>query len=435
MEIPPTTKIGQLVPQWDELMKIFNHIRPSDYLPWSLYHHAIPVKADSHKMWALEKLFRLNTAYKLNYFSELGHGLHFNMTPKLQAFCSQIDTHCTTSAVELLEARANKHGFIIDDRFMMEPVESALLAGATDDAADWFYDWDGESEIAASTPAQTMVQNTVMMFNEVSEHAASGKALAIADVEAWVRVLIGGNPNKAVYRVTEMKGYGKNEFMSPPRIANVKRQLGRFVQFVNSQTNEPGKFIHPFIFASILHFIVAYEKMFVDGNGRIARAMFYWWMLRNGYDAMKLISLSHGISGREESLVAGFCRTEFDLFDLTYFLENLALCLVREVEGWKTVCSDVQKDIEHFSDVVIAGPGWGLIPPAARWVASRLIGHTGELTEDDVADVISSSGGIIKTAASTIMKQLFSAGVLKRDDEKRYYLNGLDGELDAAINS
>ncbi|WP_366511954.1 Fic family protein [Maribacter sp.] len=48
--------------------------------------------------------------------------------------------------------------------------------------------------------------------------------------------------------------------------------------------NNPKKnFIHPIVKASILHFLIGYIHPFVDGNGRTARAIFYWYLLKNGY--------------------------------------------------------------------------------------------------------------------------------------------------------
>lgn len=41
-----------------------------------------------------------------------------------------------------------------------------------------------------------------------------------------------------------------------------------------------------------LHFMLGYEHPFVDGNGRVARAMFDWAMLRNGYWLFEFISVS-----------------------------------------------------------------------------------------------------------------------------------------------
>ena len=42
----------------------------------------------------------------------------------------------------------------------------------------------------------------------------------------------------------------------------------------------------------MLHFWIGYLHPFVDGNGRIARAFFYWYLLREKYWAFGYIPLS-----------------------------------------------------------------------------------------------------------------------------------------------
>ena len=60
--------------------------------------------------------------------------------------------------------------------------------------------------------------------------------------------------------------------------------------FANGLT--PDKFIHPVIRSMILHFWLAYDHPFVDGNGRTARALFYWSMLKYGYELFEFLSIS-----------------------------------------------------------------------------------------------------------------------------------------------
>ena len=38
--------------------------------------------------------------------------------------------------------------------------------------------------------------------------------------------------------------------------------------------------------------MLAHEHPFRDGNGRTSRALFYWYMLKSGYDVFKYISIS-----------------------------------------------------------------------------------------------------------------------------------------------
>ena len=58
----------------------------------------------------------------------------------------------------------------------------------------------------------------------------------------------------------------------------------------------PAVFIHPVMRAITLHFWLAYDHPFCDGNGRTARALFYWSMLKQGYWLFEFISISSVIN-------------------------------------------------------------------------------------------------------------------------------------------
>jgi Fic family protein len=72
--------------------------------------------------------------------------------------------------------------------------------------------------------------------------------------------------------------------------------------------------------AFILHFMLSYEHPFVDGNGRVARALFYWAALRSGYWLTEYVSISSVIAESKIAYGRAFLHTETDGSDLTYFL-------------------------------------------------------------------------------------------------------------------
>ena len=78
--------------------------------------------------------------------------------------------------------------------------------------------------------------------------------------------------------------------------------------------------MHPAIRAIILHFWLAYDHPFIDGNGRTARALFYWLMLRHGYWLFEFISISEIILKAPVQYGEAFLYTETDQNDLTYFI-------------------------------------------------------------------------------------------------------------------
>lgn len=89
---------------------------------------------------------------------------------------------------------------------------------------------------------------------------------------------------------------------------------------VDKWSKEHHKLIHPAVRAIILHFWLAYDHPFVDGNGRTARALFYWSMLRSGYWLFEFISISAILHKAPVQYGRSFLHTETDDNDLTYFL-------------------------------------------------------------------------------------------------------------------
>jgi len=89
---------------------------------------------------------------------------------------------------------------------------------------------------------------------------------------------------------------------------------------IPKQQGTPGTFIHPIVRASILHFLIGYIHPFADGNGRTARAVFYWYLLRKGYWQLEYMSISRIIHRSAAQYARAYLHAEHDGNDLTYFV-------------------------------------------------------------------------------------------------------------------
>lgn len=107
-------------------------------------------------------------------------------------------------------------------------------------------------------------------------------------------------------------------FHEPPSADELEERMAQMCDFANGLT--PNYFIHPALRAIILHFWMAYDHPFVDGNGRTARALFYWAMLHHGFWLCEFISISHIIRKAQSKYSRAFLYTETDDNDLTYFI-------------------------------------------------------------------------------------------------------------------
>ena len=100
--------------------------------------------------------------------------------------------------------------------------------------------------------------------------------------------------------------------------------------FANGKT--PDFFVHPVIRGIILHFWLAYDHPFVDGNGRTARALFYWQMLHSKYWLFEYISISQFLRKAPVQYGTAFLHTETDENDLTYFIIHQAEIIRRALK-------------------------------------------------------------------------------------------------------
>lgn len=88
--------------------------------------------------------------------------------------------------------------------------------------------------------------------------------------------------------------------------------------------------------AIILHFMLGYEHPFRDGNGRTARALFYWFMLKSGYWPFEYISISTLLKEAPMQYGRSYVYTETDAFDLTYFVIYQLRVIERAMQAFMT---------------------------------------------------------------------------------------------------
>ncbi|MGZ4981117.1 MAG: Fic family protein [Methylobacter sp.] len=105
---------------------------------------------------------------------------------------------------------------------------------------------------------------------------------------------------------------------TPPEAPELPERIERLCQFANDLDGKD--FIHPVIRAIILHFMIGYDHPFIDGNGRTARALFYWSMANQQYWLMEFISISRIIKQAPAQYGRAYLYTETDDNDLTYFI-------------------------------------------------------------------------------------------------------------------
>jgi Fic family protein len=134
-------------------------------------------------------------------------------------------------------------------------------------------------------------------------------------------------PDEDVKVMDEIEG---TIFHIPPHADELPDRCDAMCDFANEKT--PDFFVHPVIRGILLHFWLAYDHPFVDGNGRTARALFYWQMLHSGYWLFEYISISQFLRKAPVQYGTAFLQTETDEGDATYFIIHQAEVIRRALK-------------------------------------------------------------------------------------------------------
>jgi Fic family protein len=208
------------------------------------------------------------------------------------------------------------------------------------------------------------------------------------------------------------------------------RDLGKRLELMCKYANEDkeAEFTHPVVRAIILHFWLAYEHPFVDGNGRTARALFYWYMLKKGYWLTEYISISRVIKRASAQYIRSFLYTEKDELDVTYFLHFNLKVIHIAIDEFRKYITRQTKQVQESRKALVAYPG-------LNHRQSQLLRHA--LTHSDALYTIEShlnSHGVTHQTARTDLFDLVKDGLLNFAKRGRQYYFVPVPNLDRKLN-
>lgn len=141
----------------------------------------------------------------------------------------------------------------------------------------------------------------------------------------------------------------------PPPANEIENRLQNLCEFANRTDDEI--FIHPIIKAIILHFWLAYIHPFVDGNGRTARALFYWYMLKNKYWLFEYLSISRILLRAPMQYARAYIYSEIDNQDMTYFLIYNLKAINLAIKSLNNYLSRKQTELKETMKFIQKHPG------------------------------------------------------------------------------
>ena len=298
---------------------------PGDrYLHWDELRHRPPPQGLSHEQWWLaEKLARRGTSIPLPLLSSDGGPFWLCQPPMLLKGLHEIDMKAGASvmAPEAVTTSSTRDRYLLSS-LMEEAITSSQMEGAatTRDVAKAMI----RSRRAPRDRSEQMILNnyrTMKRIRELKDQPLTPQL--VLDLHRLVSQDTLDDPADAGRlrppgkEVVVDDAYG-TVFHVPPAAGELEQRLELLCSFANGET--PAVFLHPVVRAITLHFWLAYDHPFCDGNGRTARALFYWAMLNQGYWLFEFISISSAINKARGQYERSFLLSESDDNDLTYFL-------------------------------------------------------------------------------------------------------------------
>lgn len=139
-------------------------------------------------------------------------------------------------------------------------------------------------------------------------------------------------------------------FYCPPKHKEVEELMKAVCDFANAGNDKD--FIHPIVRGVILHFLIGYIHPFFDGNGRTARAVFYWYLISRGYWLIEYLSISRIILKSPTQYAKAYLYTEYDENDLTYFIDYNLKSMGQALGSLKTYIAKKINEKSRLFDLI-----------------------------------------------------------------------------------
>lgn len=309
----------------EELDAILNNL---PYEHWDkMQFRPVPKPFTAQDLWAVAKVRRRFSLQGLSFQDKNGTPFSYVPLGEFQRALHEIDSNARgLIGVPGSVVSPEERDVYLQKSLIEEPFSSSVLEGAatTREIARRMI----EEARPPKTLDERMVLNNYEAMNFVRENC--NEPLTPARILEIHRILtkdtlerpeMVGALRVAKDDVRVVDSMTGETLHSPPNADELPRRLEELCDFANADSGGRD-FLHPIIRAILLHFKLAYDHPFWDGNGRCARALFYWCALRHGYWLLEYVSISAVIREAPVKYGQAFLYTETDEGDVTYFIDH-----------------------------------------------------------------------------------------------------------------
>jgi len=204
---------------------------------------------------------------------------------------------------------------------------------------------EGEKVLARDRDVQEVInyRNVLDYIDKLGERFGDGAGgSAVAYSESWLKK-IHKLTSERILDKKDCGEYRKNRVViknsqtgevsfRPPLPVEIKIQIEEFFAWLNS---DEGRDVHSILRAGITHYELVRIHLFVDGNGRVARALTSLVLFREEYDIKKFFSLEEYFDKNSEDYYKALQSVMKKRGDLTKWLEFFTKALAVELNKIK----------------------------------------------------------------------------------------------------
>lgn len=375
----------------EQAMDYITFYQPMDskgsYHHYDDFRHRVPKNLSVDLAWAMTKLARTSVAQRLFWVREPLQACTFIPTNLIQKTTTIVDQNATTAA---LEWTVNKIGegqhlqYLFNDLVEDESISSSQLEGAATTTRV------AKDMIKRKREPRTLDERMILGNLKMMSFAWNNRGLEITSalIKEMHKVGVEGIDNDkygpGAFRVSDDVVIGDdygNIFHQPPSADGIELRLAMLCDWINTDHDDisSGTYIHPLIKAICIHFIIGYEHPFNDGNGRVARALFYLFLFKKNYGAFRYISISNILKDAYAQYGRSYLFTETDGMDMTYFIEYQCSVIMQAVTAFKSHCQRTIESIENFNQWLFNSGIYGKLSEKQRIVFQVAKSNSGTL--------------------------------------------------------
>ena len=337
----------------DQKMKSLFLKIDSEYLYWDKVKYMAPKGVDKQVLWQAVKIQRRLKAQEIQFGNCV---FHFTITKDMLALLHDFDMNLGGSLGTKSIIPATDKSYYLISSIMEEAIASSQMEGASTTrriAKDML-----RKQLKPNNKSQQMIANNYETINQISKGADKEFSLeGILDIHRTIsNKTLDNAEDEGVFRrnddVLVVDGITGFVAHTPPSYKEIDKMILDLCDFANRESGD--NFIHPIIKAVIIHFVLAYIHPFVDGNGRTARSLFYWYMIKKGYWLTEYLSISRIIYTNKKAYEKAFLYTENDSNDLSYFIQYHLEVMKKAFEELKKYLQrkiDEQQNIFRFEGI------------------------------------------------------------------------------------